>query len=69
MNDTQRSGLSLPNNNKYKKIQLVVTFQNNVENQHLECLKLEFKDKTRVFKSRFEREVVSEKKINVKIEF
>ena len=38
-------------NNKYKKIQLVVTQQNNVENQHIECLKLELQDKTRVFKS------------------
>ena len=28
-------------------------FQNNVENQHLECLKLEFQDKNRVLKSRF----------------
>ena len=28
-------------NNKYKKIQLVVTYQNNVKNQHLEYLKLE----------------------------
>ena len=46
------------NNNKYKKIKLVVTFQNNAENQYLECLKLEFQDKTRVFKFRFVREWV-----------
>ena len=48
-----RQRIFFPNNLKYQTIQLIVMFQNNVENQHLECLKLDFQDKTRVSKSRF----------------